>query len=298
MSDDVSSSMDDGGERLEAIQCLMDEILQIQKENGRSEEILERVQEIIQESSRIVEGSEAPHEMIVDAKILYTGTQVVSCNVSSLETNLTSFNQDEYGRGILTYLSENSNNMDQEMSWECLAAICYPLLRKATTITYMLGPFALEPPPKKERAKIDRNKNKTETEKKVLQTSDKGANEVKQEEDSDVYAHILKCLVRCYKKNNRNPISYFKFVLNPTSYWATVENIFHFSFLVRDNSIKMSVDSTGLPVVEPSLKSTSDKPANQRNQQFSLRLSVQEWQQLIQIFSISSPAITPFNKKR
>ena len=37
-----------------------------------------------------------------------------------------------------------------------------------------------------------------------------------------------------YETNDRNPISYFNFVLDPQSFTKSVENMFHFSFLVKE----------------------------------------------------------------
>ena len=40
-----------------------------------------------------------------------------------------------------------------------------------------------------------------------------------------------------YEVNDRNPISYFNFVLDPQSFTKSVENMFHFSFLVKEGTL-------------------------------------------------------------
>ena len=42
-----------------------------------------------------------------------------------------------------------------------------------------------------------------------------------------------------YEVNDRNPISYFNFVLDPQSFTKSVENMFHFSFLVKEGMLKI-----------------------------------------------------------
>ena len=49
----------------------------------------------------------------------------------------------------------------------------------------------------------------------------------------------LKQLENAYELNDRNPISYFNFVLDPQSFTKSSENMFHFSFLVKEGSIKI-----------------------------------------------------------
>ena len=54
--------------------------------------------------------------------------------------------------------------------------------------------------------------------------------------------HIKRCLVEQYKAADGSPIDYFEFVVDPTSFAKTVENMFHVSFLIKVNeSIEIDV---------------------------------------------------------
>lgn len=44
-------------------------------------------------------------------------------------------------------------------------------------------------------------------------------------------------LVEHYKASGRKPVNFFKFVIDPDHYGNTVENIFHVSFLVKENKV-------------------------------------------------------------
>jgi hypothetical protein len=47
--------------------------------------------------------------------------------------------------------------------------------------------------------------------------------------------HIKRCLVERYKAADSSPMDYFEFVVDPTSFAKTVENMFHVSFLIKVN---------------------------------------------------------------
>ena len=50
---------------------------------------------------------------------------------------------------------------------------------------------------------------------------------------------IQKVLRAFYERNKNQPISFFQFILHPNDFTATVENIFHLCFMIRDGLVRL-----------------------------------------------------------
>jgi hypothetical protein len=63
----------------------------------------------------------------------------------------------------------------------------------------------------------------------------------KQEDGIEETVHyIMNVVTAAYRQNKNKPICYIKLVMNLDSFEATVENIFHVSFLVKDGYVNIS----------------------------------------------------------
>ncbi|XP_025424041.1 EP300-interacting inhibitor of differentiation 3-like [Sipha flava] len=66
------------------------------------------------------------------------------------------------------------------------------------------------------------------------------------EDDNDMQVILIavkNCLQQAIQKNNGNPISFFKFAINPYSLSQTIENFFHLASLVKDRIVIIEKNS-------------------------------------------------------
>lgn len=68
---------------------------------------------------------------------------------------------------------------------------------------------------------------------------------------------------------DRYGVDFLRVVLDPDSYTKTVENLFHFAFLVKDGNVRMKKGRNGKPVITPMVESES-KQWNQSVLSFSM----------------------------
>ena len=54
------------------------------------------------------------------------------------------------------------------------------------------------------------------------------------EEEAEAVSWMCKILKQCYAAAGNNPLPFFNFVIDPSSFSRSVENLFHVSLLVRE----------------------------------------------------------------
>ena len=108
------------------------------------------------------------------------------------------------------------------------------------------------------------------------------------EATTDEVDRILRLLAKRYKQNRKQPLDFFKFVINPQSFSLSVENIFHLSFLVRDTWAKIT-NVDGKLFIEPIGNSDKNDPKSNNNKQAGkdlnhmvFNITYEVWANLIQ----------------
>lgn len=112
------------------------------------------------------------------------------------------------------------------------------IIPKVPDYTYVYGSYDLEnlPQPKPKRQITRTQKEKLEKKEPEQVTS------MTKEEDTieEILKVFLEVLNKKYKEANEQPIKYYEYIIDTDDFANTVENMFYFSFLIRNG--KASVD--------------------------------------------------------
>lgn len=171
-----------------------------------------------------------PREAALDSEFLSLTSSLGMEQAQRIKTGFQQFNIDEF-------IDKVNKDIDED-GWDKLFNISHQYILSTPTVTFMKGVIGTE---------IEKKKTRRST-----QERDTDDALIRPEEISDTQADIdseaTKRVETIYHYLAKYPsgISFWDFVFDPTSYGRTVENIFHFSFLIRDGnaSLNLNEDST------------------------------------------------------
>jgi len=112
------------------------------------------------------------------------------------------------------------------------------------------------------------------------------------EETSKEIVRLKKCLEDAYKKNKGQPVDFFEFVIHPTLFSRTVENIFHATFLIKEHMASLCLNKNGLPVLVPvdhnRLKDYDEDElkSEHHNGQCITSITMEEWEAIVEAYDI------------
>ncbi|CAG8434738.1 7809_t:CDS:2 [Diversispora eburnea] len=147
---------------------------------------------------------------------------------------------------------------------------------RVPTMEFMLGPLSIEQKERRVGIRKALEKNKKDMTMPIQRQENETTRNVKMIWD------IL---------DEKQPINFFKFIINPESFGQTVENIFYLSFLVRDGKVDID-DESGQPILslcEPPTQ--EDYNDGLIKKQLVLGVDMKMWKELIEVYNIRESAI-------
>lgn len=264
-----------------------------------------KLTEVLEEANKLFKDVRQAREAALDAQLLVVATDLGKEKASQLFAEGASFDPVAFAEHLLSFMGLNrlENGEDEEQggedgylpedAWDRVARRAECCFRTAPTFHYMTGSFHAEPPPPKQR--IERQRKATNNEaKRIMPTQLKKMEQSHQEATEKEVERILAFLNNYYQEDPTTPISYYEFVIDPSSFSRTVENMFHVSFLIRDGLAQMYLDDNKLPCIAPA-EQEMDGAASASRKQCVTSISIKTWKELIDAFNIKDTLIPPPN---
>jgi len=276
-------------------QRLLEEKDKIKSGNAGESEVLGG---LLQEAEEVVAGVRGTHEAIEDAKMFRELCKTVRELSEDTNTNEKRFSIDEYAEMIGRFSNAVQDNNDVKLNKNQFLRLGNRLNTKFARVpafTFILGAIDTEVgkvKEKKQREKRPERERAVATKTAIVSRSQADG----QQRTSKLVDSTGKILERQFIQNNKKPVDYFKFVIDPESFGKTVENMFHVSFLVKQRVVELGVsEKVGLPILTPlssgSRAAAGDEGESEGKNQAIISLSYDQWEDLKEALEVTSASI-------
>ncbi|XP_073833560.1 EP300-interacting inhibitor of differentiation 3-like [Musca autumnalis] len=271
-------------DRKQRYKLLIDELSNINKNIGTCEEseTCSALRNIIEQNDNIhKEGSigdklENTSEVVLDAQILKSTHE----SISKLLQASSEFNDGMYQNAISALICHNDTE-----NWQDITRIALACSKSVATKSSMLGAADIEP---KERIVKERQQRR-----RTVLTQEKKPETIKQLKRDDRGAEKVNILQKqlddIFRANRRQPIPYYKLIIDPHDFMNTVENAFQMAFLARDGNIAIECAADGLPHVRLATKDEIEAQPDTSQSICSLNMDLVK--RMIDIYKIREPML-------
>ncbi|KFD46655.1 hypothetical protein M513_12464 [Trichuris suis] len=254
-----------------------------------------RLSEIMSESNSLLQLVDRPYECSLDTSVVKGVAEIMLEGSSGLSTNLREFNPEEFGSKLIAFVSGRNDEstfayldiLNSDFNkWAAFGADC------AAQMHLVSAPLSYHCLSANSGAEVGLAKRKRRRRSGSAESPIAGSvrrvvlESASQEADTTTRAceHVYNHLKRAYRNNKKKPVDFFRFILHPTKFSTTVENLFHLTFLVHDGLVNMVANESGISL-EPlkphgRFQSAEQRLSNDDNSkaaQSVLSLSVREW---------------------
>ncbi|GAA5955872.1 hypothetical protein JCM3765_000025 [Sporobolomyces pararoseus] len=280
---------------------------------------MEALGEVLDRSNKCFDKVQGPAEAVLDSKVLIATSEAGALKARQLKIDADAFDTDEFLIRLAHFMggrvgaaarharrnrraaqddSDEEGGIDGEKPWAWgkVGKVLSGESKRPAVLEHMYGPLQLEI--KEKKARTQRQKAKFDESQKMrpeeLHAEDVAKNE---NETGKVTARIAKRLLAVAGEEG---IPYLRFIVNPHSFSQTVENMFYFSFLVREQKVALEVDDnpespwlgdTIAYVVNPAQAAATLKNPEIVKHQVVLELTQEVWKEAIEAYDIDEPMI-------
>ncbi|MCI4376377.1 hypothetical protein PGIGA_G00187810 [Pangasianodon gigas] len=257
--------------------------------------------DVLEEANKLFANVRQAREAALDAQLLVLATDLGREKASQLHAEGSAFDPSAFAEHLLSFMGLNRLEEEEDGdaglggymppdAWQRLSKRAQYCFKTAPSFHYMFGSFLAEPPPPRQRVERQRKAPSKEA-KRIMPTQLKKMEESHQEATEKEVERILGCLQRYFADDPQSPILYYEFVVDPTSFSRTVENIFHTSFLIRDGLARIYLNNNKLPCIAPVEEGELEPGGANTRHQCVISISPASWREIIEAFDIKEALI-------
>ena len=236
---------------------------------------------IMEQADDLFHKVDSTKEMMIDSKIMLTITSIARIQALQMSANLVNFRPEDFAMNLKKKMGLDSDSRVTARSLVRLGRKLKPQVHRSPALTFMHGALATsDPGPKEAKERRKPKPNLSSALRETVTVTRTAGREDSSTTTEELVVAALRSLVRAFRDNGDQPVDYLPFVLHPTSFAASVENMFHVSFLVKEGRAGLGLDrGTGRPSIWP-VATREQSQASGSSSQVVINLTVRDWRRL------------------
>ncbi|KAJ7647211.1 Nse4 C-terminal-domain-containing protein [Roridomyces roridus] len=257
----------------------------------------EQLTEQVHQADALFVNVKGPQEATLDSALLVIASNIGAQKARAMKSGSGSFDVDDFVSKLLSFMGgtksldvDDSDGEDAESStgsleWDRIGRKALAKSRRVPALGFMLGPLSIEQKKRTatKRAKFEKDKA-DERKPQELKEEDIARSENETTKNVATLENLL--------REEEGAINLFKFVINPTNFAQSVENIFYLSFLIRDGKVALESQDDGQVMIficeQPD---DNDYDEGLKKRQMVLEFDEATWERAIDVFEITEAKI-------
>ncbi|EGD73479.1 hypothetical protein PTSG_05184 [Salpingoeca rosetta] len=259
-------------------------------------------------------------EGLLETHALLKLSKIVNRQTQALETTYVPLDKVSFAEQVtqLAFKGGAQPAKRAKLDWAVVGQVASSIAQPLPLVSMMYGPLSMD----LSKRQVAKPTQRTTFDKSKAVVPSSNLSDLENEQDltaarvKEVTKYLGKALAASKRRHpERYPrVGYFEFLVNPRDFGQTVENIFHFSFLVKDGAVELFLDEAGLPCIRKPMKPARGGADNgngnddddddgadegwhggnagpQGRIQHVMSMSHQEWKAIIEAFNIKKPML-------
>ena len=256
------------------------------------------VGKVLKKTKKLQNQIDNAQDAMLDAQVVNELVKLTCNKVSSLKTSATNFTTGEFTEKLKATKMEKFGLPQGAPASQLVRAIgknYSHIFRRPAGLTFMFGAVPYEEQYETSEQKVRRSRKSGVNEDGLATQAIENMENIPETGASKteiLVKSIYRQLKHCVEANDGEPINYFWFILDPTSFSNSVENMFHFSFLVKEDRAQVFMRNS-LPMILPLSGSAKLRTAEEKEEkkQAITALTVEHWEALVKAFKIEEAQI-------